>query len=74
MEYFNQGVEYITHPEIYGRHIPTAEEIEMIQGQHPAVFDPPTDISKYGNGELFSEELNSILIWIAEFIGMTKPG
>ena len=49
-------------------------EIQAYIAEHPAVQDPQLDLSTYGNGELFSEDLNSIGIWIAEFVGLTKPG
>ena len=38
------------------------------------VMDPPLDYSKYGQGELFTEELTALVFWICEFAGITKPG
>lgn len=54
MDLAKGAVEYLLHPEIYARHIPTPEELDYINN-HPIVNDPPTDLSKYGGGELFSE-------------------
>ena len=54
MDALKNVAEYLLHPEIYARHIPTAEELEYIKN-HPVVNDPPKDLSEYGGGELFSE-------------------
>ena len=51
---FASYMEYIMHPEIYARHIPTESELEMLKN-HPVVKAPPADLSKYGGGKMFSE-------------------